>query len=141
MPLHAELRAEALAAREAADPDRAVLAWRALLDLTPDDWSLALELKQDLRAGWHYPDSDQRFRRAARHLPDREWLAHYAQLYAFHGSDLDVIDSRARLLLATWPDDARLYAIIGDVARQRRDWPEAHRAFTAASRLDPARGQ
>jgi hypothetical protein len=138
MPLHAELRAEALAAREAADPDRAVLAWRALLDLTPDDWSLALELKQDLRAGWHYPDSDQRFRRAARHLPDTEWLAHYAQLYAFHGSDLDVIDSRARLLLARWPDDPRLHAILGDVARQRRDWPEAHRAFTAASRLDPA---
>jgi hypothetical protein len=138
MPLHAQLWAEALAARAAVDPERAVLAWRALLDLTPDDWGLALELKQDLQAGWHYPDSDHRFRRAARHLPDSAWLAHYTQLYAFHGSDLDVIDARARLLLADWPDDPRLYTVLGDVARQRRDWPEACRAFTAATRLDPA---
>jgi hypothetical protein len=141
MPLHAQLRTEALAARAAADPDRAVLAWRALLDLTPDDWGLALELKQDLRAGWHYPDSDRRFRRAARHLPDAEWLAHYAALYAFHGSDLAAVDARARLLLARWPDEPLLHAIIGNVARQRRDWPVAHRAFTAAIRLDPAPDQ
>jgi hypothetical protein len=127
MPLHAKLRADALAARDAADPDRAVSAWRALLDLTPDDWGLGLELKQDLRA--------------ARHLPDTAWLAHYAPLYAFHGSDLDVIEARARLLLAGRPDDPSLHAILGDVARQRRDWPEAHRAFTAASRLDPAQAQ
>lgn len=132
------LRAEAMAARAAADPNRAVAAWRALLDAAPDDWALALELKQDLRAGLHYPDSDPRFRRAARSLPDAEWLAHYASLYAFHGSDLDAIDARARALQARWPGDARLEAILGDVARQRRDWPEAERAFTAAFRLNPA---
>ncbi len=133
----ASLRAEALSARAAGDANRAVAAWRALLDAAPDDWALALELKHDLRTGLHYPDSDARFRRAARGLPDAEWLAHYAALYAFHGSDLAAIDARARALQARWPDNSRLEAILGDVARQRRDWPEAERAFTAAMRLDP----
>ncbi len=133
----ANLRAEAYAARAANDPNRAVEAWRALLDAAPDDWGLALELKQDLRAGLHYPDSDPRFRRAARRLPDGEWLAHYAALYAFHGSDLEAIDARAAELLRRWPRDARLHAIRGDVARQRRDWPGAVRAFAEAARLDP----
>ena len=134
----ANLRAEALAARAAGDPNRAVDAWRGLLDAAPDDWAVALELKADLKAGLHYPDSDARFRRAARGLPDAEWLAHYSALYAFHGSDLDAIDARARLLLAQSPDEPRLYAILGDVARQRRDWPGAARGFTAAAALDPA---
>ena len=132
-----QLRAEALAARAAQDPTRAVALWRALLDAAPDDWGLALELKHDLKAGWHYPDSDARFRRAARRLPDEAWLEHYAALYAFHGSDLDAIDARARLLRRRWPENSRLEAILGDVARQRRDWPEAERAFAAAMRLDP----
>ncbi len=135
----ANLRAEAYAARAANDPNRAVAAWRALLDAAPDDWGLALELKQDLRAGLHYPDSDARFRRAARRLPDAEWLAHYAALYAFHGSDLEAIDARASELLHRWPGDARLHAIRGDVARQRRDWPGAVCAFAEAARLDPKR--
>lgn len=132
-----QLRAEAIAARAANDPNRAVDAWRRLLDAAPDDWGLALELKQDLKAAWHYPDSDPRFRRAARRLPDREWLAHYAGLYAFHGSDLDAIDARARALLELWPGEPQLHAILGDVARQRRDWTEAARAFQEAARLDP----
>lgn len=135
------LRTEALAARAAGDPNRAVLAWRALLDRAPEDWRLALELKRDLKAGLHYPDSDPRFRRAARHLPDAAWLEHYASLYAFHGSDLVAIDARARALLAAQPGEARqeamLQAILGDVARQRRDWAEAERAFSAAQRLAP----
>ena len=132
------LRAQALAARAAGEPARAVEAWRSLLDAAPDDWALALELKHDLRAGLHYPDSDARFRRAARGLPDEEWLAHYQALYAFHGSDLAAIDARARALRTRWPHSSRLEAILGDVARQRRDWPEAERAFTAAHRLDPS---
>ena len=133
-----QLRAEAQAARAANDPNRAVDAWRRLLDAAPDDWTLALELKHDLKAAWHYPDSDPRFRRAARRLPDREWLAHYAGLYAFHGSDLDAIDARARLLLELWPGEPQLHAIIGDVARQRRDWTQAAGAFHEAANLDPA---
>jgi hypothetical protein len=135
----ASLRNEAYAARAANDPNRAAAAWRALLDAAPDDWGLALELKQDLRAGLHYPDSDPRFRRAARRLPDSEWLAHYAALYAFHGSDLEAIDARACALLQRWPADARLHAIRGDVARQRRDWAGAVQAFADAARLDPQR--
>ena len=134
----ASLRAEALAARQANDPNRAAEAWRALLDASPDDWALALELKRDLKAGWHYPDSDPRFRRAARYLPDAEWLAHYAALYAFHGSDLEAIDARARALLRQHPHEPRLHAIRGDVARQRRDWPGALASLTEATRLDPA---
>lgn len=133
----ARLRTEALAARAANDPNRAAEAWRALLDAAPDDWGLALELKRDLKAGLHYPDSDPRFRRAARLLPDAEWLAHYSALYAFHGSDLAAIDARARSLLGRWPDEARLHAIVGDVARQRRDWPGAVRGFVEAARLHP----
>ena len=135
--LAAAHRAEALAARAANDPNRAVEAWRALLDAAPDDWRLALELKRDLKAGWHYPDSDPRFRRAARFLPDAEWLAHYSQLYAFHGTDLDAIDDRARALLRHAPTEPRLHAIRGDVARQRRDWPGAVHSFAEAARLRP----
>ena len=133
----AELRSQARAARAAGNTDEAVAAWRALLDAAPEDWALALELKQDLKAGLHYPDSDPRFRRAARFLPDDAWLAHYSALYAFHGSDLDAIDARAQALLARSPGDARLHAIRGDAARQRRDWGTAAGAFARAARLDP----
>ncbi|MDP9096905.1 MAG: hypothetical protein M3N26_10220, partial [Pseudomonadota bacterium] len=55
--------------------------WRAQLRDRPDDWRLALELKRALKAALHYPESDPQFRRAARALPDAEWLAHYAALY------------------------------------------------------------
>lgn len=133
-----DLRDTALAARAAGEPNRAVEAWRALLDHAPDDWRLALELKRDLKAGYHYPDSDPRFRRAARALPDDAWLEHYAALYAFHGSDLAAIDARAWSLLARWPNEARLWAIRGDVARQRRDWSGAAQAFATALRLGAA---
>ena len=111
--------------------------WRGLLDGAPEDWQLALELKRDLKAGYHYPDSDPRFRRAARHLPDAAWLEHYAALYAFHGSDLVAIDARARALLEVWPGEPRLHAILGDVARQRRDWVEAADRFERAKALEP----
>ncbi len=131
------LRDAALLARAAGDPGGAVRAWRAMLVEAPDDWRIALELKRDLKAGHHYPDSDPRFRRAARSLPDDAWLEHYAGLYAFHGSDLAAIDARAWALLARRPDEARLWAIRGDVARQRRDWPGAAKAFATALRLDP----
>ncbi len=130
-----DLREQAVSARAAGQHDRAVAAWRALLDAAPDDWRLGLELKRDLRAGLHYPDSDPRFRRAARGLPDAEWLAHYAALYAFHGSDLEAIDARAAALLEGAPGDVRLHAIRGDVARQRRDWNGAVAAFERAVAL------
>ena len=133
----AQLRNLAIEARAANDPNRAADAWRSLLDQMPDDWALALELKHDLKAGLHYPDSDARFRRAARNLPDAEWLAHYSTLYAFHGSDLDAIDARALSLLADAPLEPRLHAIRGDVARQRRDWATAATSFAEASRLLP----
>ena len=132
-----DLRDTAYSARADGDLHRAVQAWRAVLDEQPDDWRVALELKRDLKAGLHYPDSDARFRRAARALPDEAWLEHYAALYAFHGSDLAAIDARAWALLARWPRDARLWAIRGDVARQRRDWAGAAEAFATALRLDP----
>ena len=135
----AVLRTEALDARAAGNHTDAADAWRALLDHTPEDPALALELKHDLRAGLHYPDSDPRFRRAARFLPDEAWLAHYSALYAFHGSDLDAIDARALALHARWPGEPRLDAIRGEVARHRRDWTAAERAFRTAARLHPHR--
>ena len=136
MMIRDALRAEALAAREADDPNRAVRAWRALLDLVPDDWAVGLELRRDLRAGLHYPDSDARFRRAARSLPDDEWLEHYSFFYTFHGGELEAIDARARAMAEERPGEARLQVILGDVASQRRDWVESVRAFSAALRLD-----
>ncbi len=115
----------------------AIDAWRALLVHYPDDGALALQLKQDLKAALHYPDSDPQFRRAARNLPDAEWLAHYTALYAFHGSDLDILDRRGRALLAQRPHDPALHALLGDVARQRRDWPAAEAAFDDALKYAP----
>ena len=127
---------EALRAREAGEHERAIGLWRALLAEQPDDWRLALELKRDLKAALHYPESDPQFRRAARSLPDGEWLAHYAALYAYHGEDLDVLDTRARAMLERMPGDHRLWAILGDVASQRRDWAGSEAAFAAAFAAD-----
>ena len=128
----------ALAARAAGRHADAMDAWRAALAQAPDDWRLGLELRASMKAALHYPDSDPAFRRAARGLPDREWLAHYTALYAYHLDDLDALDVRARVMLQTSPGHAALHALLGDVARQRRDWPVAESAFAEAHRLDPA---
>jgi tetratricopeptide (TPR) repeat protein len=127
----------ALQARAAGRHDDAIAAWRAALAQAPDDWQLALQLRQSMKAALHYPDSDAAFRRAARSLPDAEWLGHYAALYAFHMDDLDALDARARRMLPDQPGPA-LHALLGDAARQRRDWPAAQAAFAEAHRLDPA---
>lgn len=131
------LQAQALRAREAGEHERAIALWRAQLRQRPEDWRLALELKRDLKAALHYPESDGQFRRAARFLPDAEWLAHYAALYAYHGEDLESLDARARAMLERMTGDVRLLAIIGDVAAQRRDWAASEAAFAAAYRADP----
>ena len=131
--LHApSLQERALQAREVGEHGRAVDLWRAVLAQRPDNWRVALELKRDLKAGWHYPESDPQFRRAAAALPDEEWLAHYTSLYAYHGGDLDVLDRRARAVLERRPGDAAVLAILGDVASQRRDWAGSATAFAAA---------
>lgn len=126
---------EALAARAAGNFARAVERWRALLAEQPDDWRLALELKRDLKAGLHYPESDPAFRRAAASLPDDEWITHYAALYAYHGEDLAVLDRRARALLTVRPGDPVVLTILGDVASQRRDWAGAEAAYDAAGKV------
>ena len=131
------LRTLALQARATGEHDRAIGAWRAALRLQPDDWTSALELKRDLKAIGQYPDSDPQFRRAARHLPDAEWLAHYTALYAFHMDDLDALHRRATAMLASLPDHAPLHALRADVLRQRRDWRAAAEGFSLAERLDP----
>lgn len=118
--------------------DDAIDAARAALGRAPDDWRLALALKRNLKAALHYPDADPLFRAGARHLPDREWLEHYTALYAFHGSDLATLDARGRAMLVGMPEHAPLHALLGDVARQRRDWDGAALSFQTAVALDPA---
>jgi len=135
------LRTTALNARAAGEHGRAIEAWRALLTQAPDDWTLALELKRDLKSALHYPDSDPQFRRAARHLPDAEWLVHYTALYAYHMDDLDMLAERAASLLEKWPDHAALQALRADVARQRRDWLTAAEGFAVAQRLNPGNAE
>ncbi len=135
------LRTTALEARATGAHGRAIEAWRALLAQQPDDWTLALELKRDLKAALHYPDADPQFRRAARHLPDPEWLAHYTALYAYHMDDLDTLRQRASDLLHRWPDEANLHALGADVARQQRDWAGAAQGFAAALQLDPGNAE
>ena len=141
MPTLLALWTLGLQARAAGEHGRAVEAWRAALRLQPDDWTLALELKRDLKATGHYPDADPQFRRAARHLPDAEWRAHYTALYAFHMDDLDALHGRATAMLASSPNDAPLHALRADVARQRRDWPTAAEDFAIAEQLDPAHAE
>lgn len=133
----AEMRAAALQARARGDHAAALHLWRTLLARVPDDWTLALELRQDAYPAGQYPDSDAGFRRAARLFPDAEWLMHYAALYSFHADDLDDVAARAGLILQRWPTEPRLHAIIADVARQRRAWDEAAAGFDRAHRLDP----
>ena len=135
------LRTIAFEARAAGAHGRAIEAWRTLLAQQPDDWNLALELKRDLKAALHYPDSDPQFRCAARHLPDAEWLAHYKALYAYHMDDLDTLRQRATDLLRNTPNNASLHALGADVARQRRDWAAAAEGFKAALQLDRANAE
>lgn len=130
-------QAAALDARARGRRDEAAVAWRAHLRRHPDDWRAALELKADLKATFHYSESDPLFRRAARYLPDDLWFAHYAALFAFHNDDLDALDARGRHLLGRWPANARLRELLGDVARQRRDWDGAERFLADALALDP----
>ena len=141
MPTLTALRSTALQARDAGQHGQAVAAWRLALQQQPDDWTLALELKRDLKAAQQYPDADRQFRRAARHLPDAEWLAHYTALYAYHMDDLDALHGRATAMLRRWPDHAPLHALRADLARQRRDWPAAAESFAIALRLDPANAE
>ena len=136
--MHTDPVADALAARASGRPLDAMAAWRRALAQAPDNWRLGLELRRDMKAALHYPDSDAAFRRAARGLPDAEWLAHYAALYAFHMDDLDAIAARARRMIEAQPSNPTLHALLGDAARQGRDWPQAEVAFAAAHRLDPA---
>ena len=131
----------ALAARAAGRHGEAADAWRAALQQHPDDWQLGLQLKQELKAALHYPDSDAAFRRAARGLPDAQWLAHYSALYAFHMDDLPTLRTRAQKTLITQPANARLHALLGDVARQQRDWPVSQASFAEAHRWDPAHSE
>lgn len=126
-----------MAARTGGCHADAVELWRRLLRQCPEDWRAGLELKRDLAAAHHYSESDPLFRRAARHLPDAPWLAHYRALFAFHNADLDALDARAREVAARRPDDPAVHALLGDVARQRRDWDAAERAFEAALALQP----
>jgi GR25 family glycosyltransferase involved in LPS biosynthesis len=132
-------RAAAMAARAAGDHDRAAAAWRGLLDVAPDDWRVALELKRDLVAGLHNPDSDGRFCRAARMLPDAAWLAHYGECGTLPGAELEAIAFRAREMRERVGADVRIEGVLGQVARQRRDWSEAARAFSAAFAMAPGR--
>ena len=141
MPTLPVLRSTALQARNAGKYALAAQAWRTALRQQPDDWAVALELKRDLKAMGQYPDADPQFRRAARHLPDAEWLAHYTALYAYHMDDLDALHGRATAMLRDQPDHPALHALRADVARQWRDWPAAAEGFAMAQRLDPARAE
>lgn len=128
-------------ARDAGQPARAAEAWRALLRRFPEDWQAALDLKRDMAASGRYAESDALFRRAARHLPDEEWLAHYGALYAFHQPDLEALDARARDILARRPGDPAVHGVLGDIARQRRDFAAAEAHYTRACALAPGRAE
>ena len=140
-PVDADLAAAALVARGEGRHADAVELWRQLLRRRSEDWRAALDLKRDLAAGLHYSESDPLFRRAARHMPDAPWLAHYRALFAFHAGDLETLDARARAVAARRPDDPAAHTLLGDIARQRRDWTTAERAFEAALALDPNRAE
>ena len=121
------LRLLAQQARAEGRPAAAAELWRQLLQVAPDDWRAALELRTDLAASGRYPESDPVFRRAARHLPDGEWLAHYSSLYTFNPSDLAWLAGRARACLRAHPGDARAHRLLGEVLLQRRHWAAAER--------------
>ena len=122
----------ALAARAAGRFGEAAAAWRARLRTVPNDWRTALELKRDLASGHHYSESDQLFRRAARFLPDEEWLAHYAGLFTFHTADLRWLAAHAVSMLARRPGDLVLRRLLGDVLLQQRRWAAAERHLRQA---------
>ena len=118
--------------RQAGQFAEAASLWRTALRAAPDDWHLALELKADLAAGYHYPESDSVFRRAARSLPDEQFLAHYAPLWTFHGEDLPFLAQRARAVLARSPGHPDANRLLGSVLIQQRRWAAAERHFARA---------
>ena len=50
-------------------------------------------------------------------------------------------EQREEAVAARRPDDPAVHTLLGDVARQRRDWITAERAFEAALALDPNRAE
>lgn len=125
------LRQRALDFRESGRFADAAMVWRSLLRDQPDDWRTALELKSDLASDFHYSESDPLFRRAARALPDREWLAHYADLTTFYTADLPFLEARAKAMLAKRPTDPDVRIMLGNVLLQQRRWAAAERHFAA----------
>lgn len=125
-------RQAALDARAASRFGEAAQLWRGRLRAVPDDWRTALELKQDLASGYHYSESDPLFRRAARALPDEEWLRHYAALFTFHTADLRWLASHAAAMLERRPGDQLVHRVLGDVLLQGRRWRAAERHLLAA---------
>ncbi len=132
------LAQQALTARAEGRHLDAIDTWRAALRLDPEDWRMALELRQDLTSAYHYSESDPQFRLAARHLPDREWLDHYGVREIYHATDLAVIDARGRAMLGRHAADPALHDILGKTARQRRQWDAAATAFGTALALAPS---
>ena len=130
------LRQRALQARANGHPAKAAELWRELLRTAPEDWRGALELRTDLAASHRYPESDPVFRRAARFLPDDEWLAHYSSLYTFHLADLPWLAARASDYLRKHPADARAHRLLGDVLLQQRRWPAAERHLMSGTPSD-----
>ena len=128
----ADWRDEALAARAAGRFGDAVTLWRTRLRSVPHDWRTALELKQDLASGYHYSESDVLFRRAARFLPDEEWVSHYAGLFTFHTADLRWLAARAAVLLRRRPGDPDVHRVLGNVLLQQRRWAAAERHLRTA---------
>ena len=122
----------ALQARAAGRLEDAVTLWRQVLRGAPDDWRAGLELRTDLTSQYHYSESDPAFRRAARALPDDEWLAHYSRLFTYHPADLAWLAARARAMLASRPGDPTLHLLLGDVLLQQRRWAAAERQLAKA---------
>ncbi len=127
------MRQQALQARAEGRLDDAVAVWRELLRQGPDDWRTGLELRADLASLHHYSESDPAFRRAARSLPDHEWLAHYGGLFTYHSTDLDRLASRARAILLRQKDDPAVHLLLGNILLQHRRWAAAERHLARAA--------
>ncbi|WP_158744340.1 glycosyltransferase family 25 protein [Acidisphaera sp. L21] len=131
-----DLKWRALAAREAGQPTQAVALWRQVLQESPDDWRIALELKADLTCDYRYSEADPAFRRAAQSFPDAEWLAHYGSLFTFHSPDLPALIARAEAILGRRPGNRDVHRLLGDLLMQHRQWPAAEHHLALAEQTE-----
>ncbi len=145
------------AARDARDWAAAGQSYAAYLTVKPDDWGVRVQLGHALKEAGNLPGAEAAYRDAAASAPeDADVLLHLGHLLKTMGrqSEAEVVFRRCAELLERTPhtprademrravDDATRpsFRMLGDAARDARNWLEASRHYRAHLEAEAADG-